>query len=70
MQLCLLMTSVFIQGIAKKVMFSKLQCGFSSVEMWYEHWSIKINKDKTQAICFSQVHGSIEAHLTLNGRSL
>jgi hypothetical protein len=36
----------------------KLQQGLSAVEMWYEHWNIKIkkiNEDNTQAIYFSHI---------------
>jgi hypothetical protein len=28
----------------------KLQRGLSAIEMWLEHWNIKMNEDKTQAI--------------------
>jgi hypothetical protein len=47
-----------------------LQRGLSAVEMWCEHWNIKIIEDKTQTIYFSQRLRSTEAHLTLKGQNI
>jgi hypothetical protein len=35
--------------------------------MWYEHWNIKIDEEKTQAIYFSHSLRPPEAQLTLSG---
>jgi hypothetical protein len=35
--------------------------------MWYEHWNIKINEDKPQAIYFSHRLIPTETYLTLSG---
>jgi hypothetical protein len=40
------------------------------METWCEHWNIKINEDKTQAIYFSRSRRRPESHLTLKGRSI
>jgi hypothetical protein len=47
----------------------KLQRGLDAIETGCEHWNIKINKDKTQAIYFSHRHRPPESHLTLNERN-
>jgi hypothetical protein len=38
-------------------------------ETWCEHWNIKFNDDRTQAIYFSQKLRPPEAHITLNGQN-
>jgi hypothetical protein len=48
----------------------KFQRGLSSMETWYECWSIKINENKTQAIYFSRSRRTPESHLTPNGRNI
>jgi hypothetical protein len=48
----------------------KLQCGFTSMESWCEHWNVKISEVKNQAIYFSQRPKQIEARVTFNGWSL
>jgi hypothetical protein len=35
-----------------------------------EHWNMKINEDKTQAIYFYRRRGPVEAYLTLKGRNI
>jgi hypothetical protein len=30
----------------------KLQCDLSSMEIWYGHWNIRINEDKTRVSIF------------------
>jgi retron-type reverse transcriptase len=42
----------------------KLQRGLDAIETWYEHWNIKINEEKTQAIYFS--HRRRRLNLTLS----
>jgi hypothetical protein len=54
------MTPVYMQQT------EKLQRDLSAIE----HWNIKINEDKTQAIYFSHKLRPPEAHLTLNGRNI
>jgi hypothetical protein len=39
------------------------------MELWCEHWNIKINEDKAQTIC-SHRRRTIEAFLTLKGRKV
>jgi hypothetical protein len=48
----------------------KLQHGLCSMEAWCEHWSIKINEDKTQGIYFSHSCRPPVSHLTLNGKDI
>jgi hypothetical protein len=48
----------------------KLQRGLSAIETRCERCSIKINKDKTQAIYLSHRFKPPEAHLTLNRRHI
>jgi hypothetical protein len=45
----------------------ELQRGVTSMESWCERWHIKINEDKTQAICFSHRQGPFVSFLTLKG---
>jgi hypothetical protein len=40
------------------------------MESWCEHWNIKINDDKNQAIYDSHRQRSVEAYLTLKGRQI
>jgi hypothetical protein len=47
-----------------------LQRSLSAIEKWCEHWNIKVNEDKTQAIYFSHRIRPPESHLTLNGRNI
>jgi hypothetical protein len=48
----------------------KLQRGLAAIQTWCEHWNIKVNEDKTQAIYSSPRPRPPEAHLTLNGRNI
>jgi hypothetical protein len=48
----------------------KLQCGLDAIETWCEHWNIKINEEKTQAIYFSHRRRPPESHLKLNRRNI
>jgi hypothetical protein len=48
----------------------KLYRGLSAVETWCEHWNVKLNEDKTQAVYFSHRLRPPEAHLTRNGRNI
>jgi hypothetical protein len=45
----------------------KLERGLDAVGMLCEHWNIKINEEKTQAIYFSHRCRLPESHLKLNG---
>jgi hypothetical protein len=47
-----------------------LQRGLDAIETWCEHWNIKINDEKTQAIYFTHRRRSPESHLKLNGRNV
>jgi hypothetical protein len=44
----------------------KLQRGLDAIEKWCEHWNIKINEEKTQAIYFSHRRRPPKSHLKLN----
>jgi hypothetical protein len=48
----------------------RVQRGLTAMESWCEHWNIKINEDKTQAIYFSHRRTPVEAFLTLKGRQI
>jgi hypothetical protein len=48
----------------------ELQRGLSAIETWCEHWKIKINEDKSQAIYFSLRLRPPEAHLIPNGQNI
>jgi hypothetical protein len=48
----------------------KLQRGLTSMEAWCEHWNIKINEDKTQAICLSHRRAPVRTHLTFKERNI
>jgi hypothetical protein len=37
---------------------------------WSKHWNIRINEDKTQAICFSHKIRPPESFLTINGQNM
>jgi hypothetical protein len=60
------MTSVYMRQTAKSVL-RKLQRGFGAIETWCEHWNIKINEDKTQAMYFFDRLRPPQAHITLKG---
>jgi hypothetical protein len=47
-----------------------LRRGLNSMAGWCEHWSIKINEDKSQAIYFSHRIRPPESILTLNGQNI
>jgi hypothetical protein len=61
---------VYATGHKDGYVLRKLQRGLSAIETWCEHWNIKINEDKTQAIYYSQRLRLPEAYLTLNGRNI
>jgi hypothetical protein len=46
-------TCLFATERKERYVLRKLQRGLDAIEMWCEHWNIKINEDKTQAIYFS-----------------
>lgn len=48
----------------------KLQRGLSSMDSWCERSGIKIDEDKTWAMCFSRSLKPVDACLTLNGREI
>jgi hypothetical protein len=48
----------------------KLKRSLAAMEAWCEVWNIKINEDKSQAICFSHRRGPVGTHLTLKGRNI
>jgi hypothetical protein len=50
--------------------FNKLQRGLTAVGSWCQHWNIKINEGKTQAIYFSRRRRLPEDDLQLNGRNI
>jgi hypothetical protein len=45
----------------------KLQRGLTLIESWCKHWNIKINVDKTQAICFFHRRRQVGVYPTLKG---
>jgi hypothetical protein len=63
-------TCIYCTDCKEGYVLRKLQRGLTSVESWCERWNIKINEDKTQAICFSRGHRPVETCLTLNGRNI
>jgi hypothetical protein len=48
----------------------KVQRGLISMSAWCERCSIKINEDKSQAICFYYQRRSPDSLFTLNGRNI
>jgi hypothetical protein len=48
----------------------KLQRGLTSVGSWCEHWNIRINEDKTQAIYFSRGNRPSETSPILKVRNI
>jgi hypothetical protein len=53
---------------AMRNVLRKMQRGLITTEAWCEHWNVKINEEKTQAIQFPHRRGSVGTHLTLRGR--
>jgi hypothetical protein len=37
-------------GMQERCVLSKLQCTLTAMESWCEHWNIKVNEGKIQAI--------------------
>jgi hypothetical protein len=64
------MTPVYMTDSKESYVLKKLQRGLNGIETWCEHWNIKFNQDKTQAIYFSHRLRPPEAHLTLNGQNI
>jgi hypothetical protein len=48
----------------------KLQRGLTAMMAWWERWNIKVNEDKTEAICFPHWRGPVGTHLTLKGQNI
>jgi hypothetical protein len=48
----------------------ELQRGLNSMAAWCERWNIKINEDKTRAICFSHQQRLPNFLVMLNGRNI
>jgi hypothetical protein len=46
-------TCIYVTDRKESYVLRKMQRGLTAIETWYEHWNIKINKDKTQTIYFS-----------------
>jgi hypothetical protein len=63
-------TCIYATNRKEAYVLRKLQRGLNSLESRCERWNIKINEDKTQAICFCHRRRPAEAHLTLNGRNI
>jgi hypothetical protein len=47
-------TCIYMTEKHKHRVLCKLQCRLTEVNLWCEHWNIKINEGKTQAICYSR----------------
>jgi hypothetical protein len=63
-------TSMYATDQKEGYVLRNLQRDLSASETWCESWNMKINEDKTQAICFSHRLRPPEAHLTLNRRNI
>jgi hypothetical protein len=63
-------TCIYATDRKEGYVLRKLQRGLTSVGSWCEHWDIRINVDKTQAIYFSRGNRPTETSLTLNGRNI
>jgi hypothetical protein len=61
-----------LYGTDRKESFNvlKLQRDFSSIDVWCEHWNIKINEDKTLGIYFCHSRRPPVSRLTLNWKDL
>jgi hypothetical protein len=65
-----LMTCIYTTDRKEGYVLRKFQHGHTSVGSWCEHWNLKLNVDKTQAIYFSRKQRPPETSLTLNGRNI
>jgi hypothetical protein len=64
------MIPVFMRQRKANVMFSANCCGLTAVNSWYEHWIIKINEGKSQAIYFSRRLRFPDKVLRINGQDI
>jgi hypothetical protein len=64
------MTSVYIQQIAKEVIFSESYKAASLNGVRCERWDINLNEGKSRAICFSHHRRSFETLLTVKVRNM
>jgi hypothetical protein len=63
-------TCIYATEKHERRVFNKLQRGLTATRSWCQHWNIKINEGKTQAICFSRRRRLPEDDLHLNGRNI
>jgi hypothetical protein len=63
-------TCIYSTERHERRVFNKLQRGFTATRSWCQHWNIKINEGKTQAIYFSRRRRLPEDNLQLNGRNI
>jgi hypothetical protein len=63
-------TCTYAREKHERRVFNKLQRGLTAVESWCQHWNIKFNEGKTQAIYFSRRRRLPEDDLQLNGRNI
>jgi retron-type reverse transcriptase len=47
-------TCIYATDRNERYVIRKLQRGLNVIEIWCEHWNIKINEDKTRAVYFSK----------------
>jgi hypothetical protein len=55
-------TCIYFTEKQKLCVLCKLQQGFTAVNLWCEHWNLKINEGKNQAIYFSRRLESLMTH--------
>jgi hypothetical protein len=63
-------TCIYATDCKEGYVLRKLQKGFIATETWHEHWDIKMNGDKTQAIYFAHRLRLHKVHLTHNGQNI
>jgi hypothetical protein len=51
-------TCIYMTEKHERRILYKLQCRLTEVNLWCEHWNIKISEEKTQVICCSRRHKS------------
>jgi hypothetical protein len=60
-------TCIYTTDLKAGYVLRKLQCDLTSMESRCEHWNIKFDEDKTQAIYFFHRRRLVEAFLSLKG---
>jgi len=63
-------TCIYATDRKESYVLRKLQRGLNAMEEWCEQWNIKINENKTRAVCFSRRLRRVEAYLTLKGQNI